>query len=158
MFTVLAIWMLTALIMIYALIDGEVNPVTSRLTIDNISPVIMNNSTSWYRVVGTFEKYRDCEIDSISWFYGDRDDSTRVAEIPVPTLAGIDVDLGSIPTRLDVGEQTSAFLRVRLDPMLIESNSYAYVYHRCYSPWLWKTRTLFYDSALAEEDRQDTDS
>lgn len=146
MVAVLSIWILTALITIYALLDGDINPVTTRLEITDIYSVPMNGGNSWYQVIGEFEKIRDCDIVTVRWFYGNRRESSRVSEIPVPTLIGPDVDVGSTPNRVDVGDNVSRFLRVRLDPELIESNSYAYVYHRCYGPWFWKTRTLFYES------------
>lgn len=158
MYIALTLWLLTVGTAIYALLDGKINPVVSRLEISDIQST-NTDGDEWYRVIGTFEKHRNCQIEDIRWFYGNRRDTSRIAQIPVPTLIGQDTDYGSFPSSLPVGENlVSTYLRVRLDPELIEENSYAYVYHRCYGPWLWKTRTLFYDSELADQDRKDTDS
>jgi len=157
MYAILAFWILTLGIGAYVLLDGKIRPVTTQLEIVDIQPLPKDNGDAWFLVVGNFEKIRNCKLVAVRWYLGNRIEAKSVGELPVPTLVGPIPTNFSPPTNLETGDQTSKYLRVRLEPRLIKSNSYAYVFHRCYGPHLWKTRTLFYESEL-DSQNSDADS
>lgn len=149
-YLVVTAWIVTVAVLFYALVDGAINPVVTPL---EISSMRLDRTDDWTRVNGTFEKLRDCSLEEIRWYYGDRESFSRVESVSVPVLLGPTPSLENPrePKIRHEGKQRSDFLRVRLSPELIVSDSYAYVYHNCHGNWLWRTRSLFYDSELQQK-------
>lgn len=124
-------------------IEGILFPVTTQLQIIDI----IEDSNDFSRVYGDFKKLRDCDIKKVEWFYGDRMNIFQ-NETVVETKTGSDFISNETASKLSVGQNQSNYLMVRLSQESILNNSYAYVYHKCYGPISWTTRTLFYDSDL----------
>lgn len=139
------LWIFSLAAFSYAMFEGHINPVVTQLQIESMQ---LSRDNNWTEISGTFEKLRPCKLDSVRWYYGANTGFSRVSSVGVPVLLGPPPASTQQPIVRDTGEQRTDFLQVRLDPSLIRSNSYAYVYHHCYGDWLWRTKTLFYDSQL----------
>lgn len=111
--------------------EGDLLPVVGRLQIDRIerSP---GGSLIWVR----FNKLRDCEFVGLAWYHGERDGVFDRARIEF-RQSGDD----SAATRV-TGEQRAGPWFVSIPPDEIETNSFAYLRHRCHP--LWETQTPFY--------------
>jgi len=140
------VWSLTIGTMLYALLDGRLNPV---VTPPEITSMRLDRTDDWTRVVGEFDKLRNCSLEEIRWYYGTRRSFSKLDSVNVPVLLGPDPSLKEkMPIVREPGHQKSSYLRVRLSPDLIVTESYAYVYHKCHGEWLWKTKSLFYSSEI----------
>lgn len=128
-------------------IDGVLFPVVSTLEIKAIDSTIDYLGQPVSIVHATFNKLRNCTYDRTEWYFGIRSNEQ-------PTSVMIKSDYGSATVIRKVGPHVISNLNVYLSPMSIISNSYAYVYHRCYTFVigdatfsLWTTRSLLYDSS-----------
>ncbi len=85
------------------------------------------------------QKNRECSFQRIDWFMGRRDG----LHVPVPA------SFTDPPQLRFAGVLEWEGLAISLDPLAVENNSFAYVYHACgVGIFRREVRTLFYDSAL----------
>lgn len=87
-----------------------------------------------YRYIwsGTAEKYQDCDWIRTEWFLGPR--NGRRVQV---TMKHLDP-----PEVRPAGDLKWDEIEIWLDPLEVEANSHADVYHDC--GWPWETRTRFY--------------
>lgn len=90
----------------------------------------------WTRLEVQAEKLRDCDWQSVEWFFGPR------AEGGPRVPARFD----DAPTQRGLGRLHWDKLMVRLPEDLIRSNSHGDVLHRCYGPNVSATRSRYYTS------------
>lgn len=96
------------------------------------------------------EKLRSCvyasdtEKDGLQWFLGQGND----LEVTALFL--------DRPQERTIGLLEWSELIIALDPIEVQTNSHAYVWHQCPGWWrFWKTRSLYYQSPEAPEERKE---
>lgn len=138
----IASWAGLAMYIYIAKIDGRVNPVIVDFEITDIRLNINDDDASM--VSGRYVKVRDCEFDSIEWFFKTSDSGKdRVS------VVARNIEYFQLPPR-EIGPHEFASLFVELTENEILKFSEAYVYHNCYDlPPIfpkWLTETKVYDS------------
>ena len=114
-------------------LDGYFNPVMGLAEID----LVEFSGGSSTIVSAEAEKRRNCKWLRTEWYLGALNGSAakvfaRHRDKPQVRLTGV--------LRWDE-------IEIGLSWKQIQSNSYALVYHDCYNGWLWKTRSVFFNSA-----------
>jgi len=60
------VWVITILIVLYIEFEGTINPVTEPLEIFEL----IETDSGWTKVIGQFEKIRNCKPIAIRWYKG----------------------------------------------------------------------------------------
>lgn len=155
------VWIFSIIVALFFVLDGKVNPVVKPLIIDQAGLELItgldNSPIPWYRVTGTFEKIRNCQLVNLQWFYGNINEGSNQNYTPVATLINPNNTPYSEPTDLSVGEHSTINFQIKLNSEDILNNSYAYAYHNCYPflPFNWHTRSVFYDSNIQQKHQDD---
>lgn len=117
-------------------LDGYLFPVVSPAS---IAPVVESDGIS--TVSAEARKNRSCDWLRTEWFFGNI--NGRAAQVDMQHL--------DPPKIRNAGVLKWDRIEVGLTYREIGRNSYALVYHDCYDGWLWKTESVFFDSALLRD-------
>ncbi len=108
-------------------IEGSLAPVVTRADISRMKPVGPVATRIW----GRFDKLRDCPFESLAFYLGDTESSSRA-----------DMLFEEVASVRRTGDENFGPWLVQLTPDQLNGRSFAVVKHQCHP--LWLTETVFY--------------
>ena len=136
--TLNAVWITVITVALFSYFDGAIRPVVTELR----DVEFIEGSDGWTRVVGKYEKLRNCVPVRVQWYYQNN--------ISLPTQVRQRNETAFNDARsiidFDPGIYTTQNLYVFIDADSLENDSHAIVFHKCYGDFLWETRSKYYTS------------